>query len=67
MEMIKLTGLWKHEGKEGTFYTGKLGQGGQILIFRNKFKTEDKHPDFNLFLAASQKKSEESKGEGDGL
>jgi hypothetical protein len=47
----RLCGLWKRKGKDGqTFLSGPLGN-NSILIMPNKFKTEDKHPDYVLFLA----------------
>jgi len=59
--MIKLTGLWIHENKDGIkSMQGNLA-GGRLIVMRNKFKTKDEHPDFNVFLAErSDKKKQEA-------
>ena len=55
--MIKLCGLWRKEGKDGEpFYSGKLGYGVNVLLFKNKFKKADKDPDLVLYLAEAEKK-----------
>lgn len=55
-DMVKLTGLWKNETKEGeTFYAGNLGN-ARVLIFKNQYKEESKHPDLNLFIAPQKEK-----------
>jgi hypothetical protein len=60
--MIKLAGLWKEEGKDNSvFYSGKLGYGTRLLLFRNKYKRDEKDPDLILYLA----KSEERKPKGE--
>jgi len=56
MEMIKVTGLWKKEGKNGVFYSGSLGYCAQVLVFANKFKKGEKEPDLNLFIAPKAEK-----------
>ena len=57
--MIKFTGLWKQTDKEGrTYYSGKLGYGAMLLIFPNRFKKEDAHPDLNVYIAEIKKKEE---------
>jgi hypothetical protein len=47
--MIKLTGLWKNEGKKGTYFTGYLGD-AKIMIFENGYKTGEKQPDYIMYL-----------------
>jgi hypothetical protein len=55
-EMIKITGLWKNVSEKGeAFMSGSLG-GAKVLIFKNSFKQEEKHPDYNMFFAAKEKK-----------
>jgi hypothetical protein len=47
----KLTGLWVNKSKDGnTYLKGKIGD-TDILIFKNKFKKEAKHPDWTLFTS----------------
>lgn len=49
--MLQLGGLWVNESKSGTKYmTGYLGN-LKIMIFRNNYKSEDKHPDYVMYLA----------------
>ena len=62
-DMIKVTGLWKHEGKSGVYYSGGLGYGAQVLIFANKFKRSEKNPDLNLFIASKVEKEAGDKPE----
>lgn len=53
--MLDLGGLWINESQSGNKYmTGYLGN-LKIMIFRNKFKTEDKHPDYVMRLAEKQR------------
>jgi hypothetical protein len=52
--MINICGLWKHEGKNGTFYSGSLG-GVDVLIFANKNRKSDKAPDLNLCISEKNK------------
>jgi hypothetical protein len=55
--MIKLAALWKEEGKDDSvFYSGKLGYGTRLLLFRNKYKRDDKDPDLILYLAKSEER-----------
>ena len=62
MGMIKLTGLWKHEDKNGQiYYSGNLGS-GRILIYKNSYKEEDKHPDLVMYIAEIEKKEDGDDG-----
>lgn len=64
--LIKLTGLWKKEGKDGNVYfSGKLGFGASLLLFKNKFKKSDKERDLLLYVGrAEQRKTREEIQEG---
>lgn len=53
--MIQLSGLWLKDGKNGKYFSGKLGN-ANILIFKNTKKQDEKHPDYILYLAEPQKK-----------
>lgn len=56
--MLQLGGLWINESNSGNKYmSGYLGN-LKIMIFRNKFKTEDKHPDYVMRLAEKQRDTE---------
>jgi hypothetical protein len=61
--LIQLTGLWKGTDKNGNpTLTGTLG-GARVMIFKNNYKKEDKHPDYIVYLAEQQKKDEKGKAE----
>lgn len=56
--MLKVCGLWrntKHNGQ--AFLSGNLG-GVRVIVMKNEFKTEDKHPDWIIFVDERQSKSE---------
>jgi len=59
-DMTKVTGLWKHAGKNGTYYSGPLGL-AQVLIFSNKFKRSEKDPDLTMCIAPKAEKAAEAK------
>lgn len=51
-DLIKLTGLWEKTDKNGNpVFMGNLGS-SRVVILHNNYKKEDKHPDYNLFIAA---------------
>ena len=48
--------LWRREGKNQNYLSGKitLGDSGkektfQVVIFTNKYKKQDNHPDFRIY------------------
>ena len=53
--MIKLTGMWRNEGKNGEYFSGSLGS-GKVLLFENKYKRKDTDPSHILYLAEKQDK-----------
>lgn len=51
-DMLQLGGLWVNETKKGEKYmVGYLG-GLRLLVFKNKYKKEDKHPNYIMYVAA---------------
>jgi hypothetical protein len=55
-EMIKLGGLWVNETKAGEkYFSGKLSPTTNVLIFKNKYKESEKHPDYIMYLAPVKK------------
>lgn len=56
--MIKLGALWK--GKEGSkaVLSGSVNSDTRIVILKNEYKQEEKHPDYLIFLAENQKKDQ---------
>ncbi len=51
----KKTGLWKRKTQKGhDMLTGSIGD-ERIMIFKNEFKTEEKHPDYIIkFMPKTQ-------------
>lgn len=46
--------LWIGEGKTGKFMSGEIeldGKKTRIIVFKNNYKKEDKHPDYRIYLA----------------
>jgi uncharacterized protein (DUF736 family) len=65
-DLINLGALWLNESKNGEKYmSGYLGE-ARLVIFKNKHKEEDKHPDYKVFIAKGKKQEEYEKGSGDG-
>lgn len=56
--LVKLTALWVNETRQGKKYmSGYLGD-SRVLMFKNEHKTEDKHPDYVLYVAPKDAKKE---------
>lgn len=61
--MLQLGGLWVNESKNGNKYmTGYLGN-LKLMVFRNNYKTDDKHPDYVMYLAEKPRNNENSNEE----
>lgn len=59
-EMIELMALWEKKDKNGnTFYSGSLN-GLDVVVFKNKFKESDRHPDFKVYLSKKEKREEQT-------
>jgi len=46
---VRLSGLWRNEGKRGSYLSGTLG-GGRLYVMKNERKTGEKDPDFLIYL-----------------
>ena len=56
MDGTRLTGLWKKTNKDGqTFLSGSLGS-ARMLVLPNKFKRDEKDPDYTVMLVTPEKK-----------
>lgn len=45
--------LWITEGKNIKYLAGEIeldGEKSRIVVFKNSFKTEEKHPDYKIYL-----------------
>ena len=55
--------LWKREGKNQKYLTGKMknadGSEQQIVIFSNKNKTKDNQPDFRVYKSEPRAEAQE--------
>lgn len=62
--MIYVSGLWKNQSKAGQFYLGGTMGGVKILIFPNRNKTADNHPDFHLLFGQRERKDDRQVDDG---
>jgi uncharacterized protein (DUF736 family) len=49
--------LWKREASDNPHLSGSINIDGtehKIFIFKNKFKEEDKHPDYRVYITESK-------------
>jgi len=61
--LLEITGLWANKSKNGeTYYSGYMGKSA-ILIFKNQYKTEDKHPDLRMFVGEGKRQGDNMRGE----
>lgn len=60
--------LWKREGRNQKYLTGKLKQADgteqQVVIFSNKNKTKDNQPDFRVYKSEPRPSSKGEELEG---
>jgi len=64
MSLIKLTGLWKSQDKNGnTLLTGKVNGFTSVMIMTNQFKKKEEEPDYYLYFKNMDKKPENKKGD----
>jgi len=63
--MIRLTGLWKNEKKDGSgaFLAGSLSPSSRLLIVPNRKKEKEAEPDFIAYLAQPQEKEKKQERE----
>ena len=54
-DLTKVGAFWLRDSKSGAkFMSGKIEQalpeGTDLLVFKNGFKKEDRHPDYEIFI-----------------
>lgn len=57
-DLKKIGALWIREGKAGKFFTGEIEINGMkipLLIFNNRYKEQEKQPDYQIFLGDDKK------------
>jgi len=61
-KLQKIGALWIGEGKSGKFMSGRISIDDEneirVLVFKNNYKEEDKHPDYNIYDANSGEEQE---------
>lgn len=63
-DAVRLTGLWKEEGKDGSSYlAGSLSPTSRLLIFRQTDKKSEKAPDYVAYLVPAEKKEQKQQAE----
>ena len=57
VKKIKIMSLWTNQTKTGeTYFSGNLGRGTKVMVFKNGFKKKETEPDFNVFFVEEEKK-----------
>ncbi len=55
-ELIKVTGLWQSEDKNGNLVlSGNLNGNARVVIFTNNYKEAEKEPDYIMYLGKNEK------------
>lgn len=62
-KMVKIAAFWKQTAKDGNWYLSGTFGDASVVIFKNKYKTKDNHPDMIMYV--SEKKKKEPEGEDD--
>lgn len=58
-DLIKVTGLWQSEDRNGNMVlSGNLNGNARIVIFFNTHKEADNQPDFNLYITKNEKQED---------
>lgn len=65
-DLMQVSGLWKNTSANGdTYLSGKLGPNVRILVFKNKYKTQENHPDYQVYFAPVERRENEGGNQGD--
>lgn len=54
--------LWEKQSKKGTWFSGQIEIEGEkipIVVFKNDYKKEDKHPDWKIFISQPRENNQE--------
>ena len=60
-DLVRIGGLWRNTNAKGTYLSGKLGQ-AKLLVFENSHKTDEKQPDYIVYVAPSKPPQEKTSG-----
>lgn len=61
--MLQKGGLWLNRTKDGEIYFTGYDGNLKLLIFKNKFKENDTHPDYVMYVTEKPRKQEASANE----
>lgn len=65
-DLMQVSGLWKNTSANGEMYLqGKLTANLRILVFKNKYKTADNQPDYQLYFAPVERRENDGAAQGD--
>ena len=62
-ENLSIGALWFNKGKKQSYMAGTIeinGETHNIVVFKNNFKQEEKHPDYRIYFR-KEKETEEAK------
>lgn len=55
-ELVEIMALWENQSESGeTYFTGRMGN-AKVIVFKNKYKTSDKHPSYRVYVQNPEKK-----------
>lgn len=65
--MFQVGAAWIKENKDGKFLSGNFGgKDCRIMIFPNKYKKSDNHPDYVIYVAGKNFGNDNNNGHGGG-
>lgn len=56
--------LWEKQSKKGTWFGGQIELKGvkiPIVVFKNDYKKEEKHPDWKIFISQPRNENNQEK------
>ncbi len=63
-DLIEIGALWRQESKDGMKYLrGTMGSKAKLLVFANKYKKEERHPDFLVYVQKKEKDQDQGQGQ----
>jgi len=61
--LVKIGALWKGKTKAGDpMLSGKMGD-ARLIVFKNGYKKENKHPDFIVYVTQNKRDEDDSESE----
>lgn len=65
--MIKIGAVWKSQDKDGNpMLTGLMGD-ARLVILKNGYKEQDKHPDYIVYIAENKRRDDDSGPDNDDI